>query len=185
MEFEPWDGIELKFEEKVVGGSVPKGYFPAVEKGLQDCIQKGVLAGYPLVGLKATLLDGSYHPVDSSEMAFKLAAGLAYRDGIPQASPVILEPIGNLKVLVPDSNTGDIMGDVNKRRGRVLGMNPDEDGLQLIEAEVPMSEMQDFTTALRSITQGRGSYELNFDHYEQLPPALQADVIEAAKSEGE
>ena len=185
MEFEPWDGIELKFEEKVVGGSVPKGYFPAVEKGLQDCIQKGVLAGYPLVGLKATLLDGSYHPVDSSEMAFKLAASLAYRDGIPQASPVILEPIGNLKVLVPDSNTGDIMGDVNKRRGRVLGMNPDEDGLQIIEAEVPMSEMQDFTTALRSITQGRGSYELNFDHYEQLPPALQADVIEAAKNNAE
>ena len=185
MEFEPWEGLELKFEEKVVGGSVPKGYFPAVEKGLQDCIQKGVLAGFPLVGLKATLLDGSYHPVDSSEMAFKLAAGLAYRDGIPQASPVILEPIGNLKVLVPDSNTGDIMGDINKRRGRVLGMNPDEEGLQLIEAEVPMSEMQDFTTALRSMTQGRGSFALAFDHYEQLPSALEAAVIEASKSAAE
>ena len=132
-----------------------------------------------------TLLDGSYHPVDSSEMAFKMAAALAYRAGIPQASPVILEPIGNLKVLIPDSNTGDIMGDVNKRRGRVLGMNPEEDGMQLIEAEVPMSEMQDFTTVIRSITQGRGSFELTFDHYEQLPPALEAGVIEEAKALGE
>ncbi len=185
VEMEPWEGSELKFEENVFGGSVPKNYFPAIEKGFQDCVQKGVLAGYPLVGLKVTLLDGSYHPVDSSEMAFKMAAALAYRAGIPQASPVILEPIGNLKVLIPDSNTGDIMGDVNKRRGRVLGMNPEEDGMQLIEAEVPMSEMQDFTTVIRSITQGRGSFELTFDHYEQLPPALEAGVIEEAKALGE
>jgi elongation factor G len=140
------------------------------------------MAGYPMVGLKVTLLDGSYHPVDSSEMAFKMAASLAYRAGVPQASPALLEPIGSLKVLIPDTYTGDIMGDVNKRRGRVLGMNPEEDGMQLIEAEVPMSEMQDFTTVLRSITQGRGSFELAFDHYEQLPPMLEAGVIEEAKA---
>lgn len=182
VELEPWDGSELKFEENVFGGSVPKNYFPAIEKGFQDCVQKGVLAGYPLVGLKVTLLDGSYHPVDSSEMAFKMAASLAYRAGIPQASPVILEPIGSLKVWIPDTNTGDIMGDINKRRGRVLGMNPEEDNMQLIEAEVPMSEMQDFTTVVRSITQGRGSFELAFDHYEQLPPMLESDVIEESKA---
>ena len=131
---------------------MPKNYFPAVEKGLQECVQKGVLAGYPVVGLKATLVDGSYHPVDSSEMAFKTAASIASKTALPQASPAILEPIGNLKVTVPDSYTGDIMGDLNKRRGRVLGMEPAGKGLTTIESDVPMSEMGDFTTVLRSIT---------------------------------
>ena len=181
VEFEPTVGDDLVFEEKVFGGAVPKSFFPAVEKGLQDCVKHGVLAGYPVVGLKATLVDGSYHPVDSSEMSFKMAASLAYKAGMPQASPVLLEPIGNLKVYVPDSNTGDIIGDLNKRRGRVLGMNPANDGLQEIEADVPMSEMSDFATAIRSMTQGRGYFTLEFARYEQLPSNLEAQVIEEAK----
>ncbi len=181
VEFEPTVGDDLVFEEKVFGGAVPKSFFPAVEKGLQDCVKHGVLAGYPVVGLKATLVDGSYHPVDSSEMSFKMAASLAYKAGMPQASPVLLEPIGNLKVYVPDSNTGDIIGDLNKRRGRVLGMNPATDGLQEIEADVPMSEMSDFATAIRSMTQGRGYFTLEFARYEQLPSNLEAKVIEEAK----
>ena len=181
IEFEPTVGDDLVFEEKVFGGAVPKSFFPAVEKGLQDCVKHGVLAGYPVVGLKATLVDGSYHPVDSSEMSFKMAASLAYKAGMPQASPVLLEPIGNLKVYVPDSNTGDIIGDLNKRRGRVLGMNPSTDGLQEIEADVPMSEMADFATAIRSLTQGRGYFTFDFARYEQLPSNLEAKVIEDAK----
>ena len=181
VEFEPTVGDDLVFEEKVFGGAVPKSFFPAVEKGLQDCVKHGVLAGYPVVGLKATLVDGSYHPVDSSEMSFKMAASLAYKAGMPQASPVLLEPIGNLKVYVPDSNTGDIIGDLNKRRGRVLGMNPANDGLQEIEADVPMSEMSDFATAIRSMTQGRGYFTFEFARYEQLPSNLEAKVIEEAK----
>lgn len=181
IEFEPTVGDSLVFEEKVFGGAVPKSFFPAVEKGLQDCVKQGVLAGYPVVGLKATLVDGSYHPVDSSEMSFKMAASLAYKAGMPEASPVLLEPIGNLKVYVPDSNTGDIIGDLNKRRGRVLGMNPSDDGLQEIEADVPMSEMVDFATAIRSMTQGRGYFTLDFARYEQLPSNLEAKVIEEAK----
>lgn len=181
VEFEPTVGDDLVFEEKVFGGAVPKSFFPAVEKGLQDCVKHGVLAGYPVVGLKATLVDGSYHPVDSSEMSFKMAASLAYKAGMPQASPVLLEPIGNLKVYVPDFNTGDIIGDLNKRRGRVLGMNPANDGLQEIEADVPMSEMSDFATAIRSMTQGRGYFTFEFARYEQLPSNLEAKVIEEAK----
>lgn len=181
VEFEPTVGDDLVFEEKVFGGAVPKSFFPAVEKGLQDCVKHGVLAGYPVVGLKATLVDGSYHPVDSSEMSFKMAASLAYKAGMPQASPVLLEPIGNLKVYVPDSNTGDIIGDLNKRRGRVLGMNPANDGLQEIEADVPMSEMSDFATAIRSMTQGRGYFTFEFARYEQIPSNLEAKVIEEAK----
>ena len=181
IEFSPYEGEDLRFEENVFGGSVPKNFFPAVEKGLQDCVKHGVLAGYPMVGLKAVLLDGSYHPVDSSEMAFKMAASLAYKAGIPQASPVLLEPIGNLKVYVPDSNTGDIISELNKRRGRVLGMNPAEDNLQMIEGEVPMSEMGDFATVLRSTTQGRGYFTLTFERYEQLPSNLEESVIEEAK----
>lgn len=181
VEFEPCDNEGLFFEEKVFGGSVPRSFFPAVEKGLIDCVKHGTLAGYPMVGLHAVLVDGSYHPVDSSEMAFKMAASLAYKAGIPQASPVLLEPIGNLKVNVPDSNTGDIIGELNKRRGRVLGMNPTETGLQEVEAEVPMSEMADFATALRSMAQGRGSFSLTFTRYEQLPPNLEAKVIDEAQ----
>ena len=181
IEFEPTVGDGLVFEEKVFGGAVPKSFFPAVEKGIQDCVKHGVLAGYPVVGLKATLVDGSYHPVDSSEMSFKMAASIAYKNGMPEASPVLLEPIGNLKVYVPDSNTGDIIGDLNKRRGRVLGMNPSADGLQEIEADVPMSEMSDFATAIRSMTQGRGYFTFDFARYEQLPSNLEAKVIEEAK----
>lgn len=180
IEFEPCDSEELVFEEKVFGGSVPKGFFPAVEKGLREAAQHGVVAGYPMVGLKATLVDGSYHPVDSSEMSFKMAANLAYKAGIPQATPVLLEPIGSLKVYVPDSNTGDMMGELNKRRGRVLGMNPAGEGMTLIEAEVPMSEMQDFTMLVRQMTQGAGWFEFEFVRYEQLPSHLEKAVIEAA-----
>ena len=181
IEFEPTDSDDLVFEENVFGGSVPKNFFPAVEKGLRDAVEHGVVAGYPVVGLKATLLDGSYHPVDSSEMAFKMAAKLAYRAALPEAGPVLLEPIGLLKAYVPDSNTGDIMGEVNKRRGRVMGMNPGVDSLQVVEAEVPVSEMQDFTTYMRQLTQGRGFYEFEFVRYEPLPQPLEAAVIEEAR----
>ncbi len=182
IEFSPCDSEDLVFEENVFGGSVPKNFFPAVEKGLQECVKKGVLAGYPMVGVKAVLLDGSYHPVDSSEMAFKMAASLAYKAGIPQAGPVLLEPIGHLCAYVPDGNTGDMISELNKRRGRVLGMNPSEDGLQMVEGEVPMSEMGDFATVLRSMTQGRGYFTLNFERYEQLPSQLEAAVISEAKA---
>ena len=184
IEFEPCDSEELVFEEKVFGGSVPKNYFPAVEKGLRQASAHGVLAGYPVVGLKATLLDGSYHPVDSSEMAFIMAAKLAYKAALPQAGPILLEPVGTLKAHVPGDNTGDIMGDVTKRRGRVLGMHPDEDGLQVVEAEVPMAEMQDFTTFMRQLTQGRGWFTLEFTRYEPLPSMLEGKVIEEAKKLG-
>ena len=184
IQFEPCEGDEIQFEEKVFGGSVPKNFFPAVEKGVRQAAGHGVLAGYPMVGMKATLLDGSYHPVDSSEMAFIMAAKLAYKAAIPEAGPILLEPIGTLKALVPADNTGDIMGEVTKRRGRVLGMNPDEDGMQIVEAEVPMAEMQDFTTYLRQLTQGRGSFTFDFVRYETLPQMLEAKVIEQAKSLG-
>ncbi len=181
MRFEPCDSDELVFAEEVFGGSVPKNFFPAVEKGMQDSVKNGVLAGYPVVGLKATLLDGSYHPVDSSEMAFKMAARLAYKAGMPNASPCLLEPIGTLTVFIPDTNTGDVMGEINKRRGRVLGIEPGEDGLQSIVAEIPMSETSDFTTYIRSLTAGRGSFTLEFARYEQLPSNLEDKVIEEAK----
>ena len=182
IEFEPCDSEELVFDQKVVGGAVPKNFFPAVEKGLRDCVLHGILAGYPVVGLKATLVDGSYHPVDSSEMAFKTAASLAYKAGLQQASPILLEPIGHLAVTVPDANTGDMMGELNKRRGRVLGMNPAEDGNTVIEAEVPMSEMHDFATLLRQMAQGSGSFTFTFERYEPLPNQLAAGVIEQARA---
>ncbi|HIR60649.1 MAG TPA: elongation factor G [Candidatus Faecivivens stercoravium] len=185
IEFEPCDSDGLVFEEKVVGGAVPKNFFPAVEKGLQECVQKGVLAGYPVVGLKATLLDGSYHPVDSNEMSFKMAAALAYKNGLPQASPVILEPIGSLSVIVPESVTGDVMGDLNKRRGRVLGMNAMPYGMTEVVAEVPMSEMQTYATTVRQMTQGAGSFTLEFVRYEQLPAQLEAAVIANSKNKAE
>ncbi len=183
IEFSPHDGEEMIFEEKVFGGSVPKNFFPAVEKGLRDSVLKGVLAGYPVVGLKATLLDGSYHPVDSSEMAFKTAAGIAYKDGLPQAGPVLLEPIGTLNVTIPEDNMGDVIGDINKRRGRVIGMNPVGGKLQEIVAEVPMSEMSDFSTSMRSITQGRAEFTLSFERYEEVPSHIAGKIIEAAKAE--
>ena len=181
IEFEPCDSDELVFEEKVFGGAVPKNFFPAVEKGLRDCTAKGVLARYPMVGIKATLVDGSYHPVDSSEMSFKMAAAVAFKDGIPQASPVLLEPIGTLKVLVPDEMLGDVIGDINKRRGRIIGMNPAENKMQEIIGEVPMAEMSDFSTAMRSITQGTAVFTLTPTRYEEVPAALAQKIIESAK----
>ena len=186
IQFEPCEGDEIQFEEKVFGGSVPKNFFPAVEKGVRQAAAHGVLAGYPMVGMKATLLDGSYHPVDSSEMAFIMAAKLAYKAAIPEAGPVLLEPIGTLQAHVPADNTGDIMGEVTKRRGRVLGMSPDpeEEGGQVVEAEVPMAEMQDFTTYLRQLTQGRGHFTFRFVRYETLPQMLEAKVIEQARALG-
>ncbi len=185
IEFEPCDSEDLEFAERVVGGAVPKNFFPAVEKGLRDSIKKGVLAGFPTVGIKATLYDGSYHPVDSSEMSFKTAASLAYKNGIPNASPVLLEPIGSLRVYVPDNNMGDVMGEVNKRRGRVLGMSPAEGGTQIVEAEAPMAEMSDFATFIRQITQGRGYYEFSFARYEDVPANIAQKIIDKAKAEND
>ena len=183
IRFEPQDEQDdMIFAEEVFGGSVPKNFFPSVEKGLRNAVQKGVLAGYPLVGLKATLYDGSYHPVDSNDMAFQTAARLAYQDGIPKAKPTILEPIGLLKVTIPDANLGDIMSDISsKRRGTVLGMNA-EDGMQTVEAEVPMAEMSSYTIDLRSMTQGRGSFTCKFVRYEEAPGNVQQKVIEEAKA---
>lgn len=182
IEFEPQDEQEdMIFAENVFGGSVPKNFFPAVEKGLRECCTKGVLAGYPMVFLKATLYDGSYHPVDSSEMAFKTAAGLAYKE-LVNASPVILEPIGLLKVTIPDANMGDIMSDISsKRRGTVMGMNA-EGGMQTVEAEVPMAEMSSYAIDLRSMTQGRGSFTLEFSRYSEAPAAVQQKIIDEAKA---
>ncbi|HIW58132.1 MAG TPA: elongation factor G [Firmicutes bacterium] len=177
IEFEPTDQEGLVFEEKIFGGSVPKGYFPAVEKGLQESMQHGVLGGFPMVGLKATLVDGSYHDVDSSEMAFKIAANLAYKAGMEQASPVILEPIGHLKVYVPDGYTGDIIGDINKRRGQMLGMEPVGDGITMIEGEVPMAEMHSYSSDLRSMTQARGNFEFEFDRYQEAPANITEKII--------
>ncbi len=177
IEFEPGDQEGLIFEEKVFGGSVPKGYFPAVEKGLIESMQHGVLAGYPMVGLKATLVDGSYHDVDSSEMAFKIAANLAYKAGMEQASPVLLEPIGHLSVTVPDSYTGDIIGDINKRRGQMLGMAPAGGGMTVIEGEVPMAEMHTYASDLRSITQARGSFTFVFDRYQDAPQNIVDKIV--------
>ena len=185
IEFEPQDEQEdMIFAENVFGGSVPKNFFPAVEKGLRECCTKGVLAGYPMVFLKATLYDGSYHPVDSSEMAFKTAAGLAYKE-LVNASPVILEPIGLLKVTIPDANMGDIMSDISsKRRGTVMGMNA-EGGMQTVEAEVPMAEMSSYAIDLRSMTQGRGSFTLEFSRYNEAPAAVQQKIIDEAKANAE
>ncbi len=185
IEFEPGPTEDLVFEEKIFGGAVPKQYFPAVEKGLRESIQKGVLAGYPVVNLKATLYDGKYHPVDSSEMAFKIAANLAYREGLPKASPVLLEPISRVEVLVPENYMGDVIGDLNKRRGRILGMNPVGNGMQQVIAEVPDAEMYKYATDLRSITQGRGSYTMKFERYEEVPPNIAEKIIAEANKEEE
>ncbi|MDO4961885.1 MAG: elongation factor G [Eubacteriales bacterium] len=185
MEFEPSGDLTVPyiFEERVFGGSVPKNYFPAVEKGIQECVLKGPMAGYPVVGVKATLTDGSYHPVDSSEMAFKMASTLAFKEGFMKANPVILEPIAGLKVTVPDSFTGDVMGDLNRRRGRVLGMNSNHHGKQTIEAEIPMSELYGYGTDLRSMTGGIGAYEYELIRYEQAPTDVQNAVIAAAAAD--
>jgi elongation factor G len=184
MIFEPLGNTEeiYEFEEKIFGGSVPKNYFPAVEKGLQESVQKGPLAGYPVVGVKATLIDGSYHPVDSSELAFKMATILAFKKGFMEASPVLLEPIASLKVVVPERFTGDVMGDLNKKRGRVLGMNPTEDGKTCVEADIPMSELFGYSTTLRSMTGGFGDFSYEFARYEQAPAEVQQKEIAARQS---
>ncbi len=182
VRFEPQEEQdELIFDEEVFGGSVPKNFYPAVEKGIQEAVQKGPLAGYPMVGLKAVLYDGSYHPVDSNEMAFKLAAILAFKEAMPNAMPTLLEPIGALAVSVPEAYVGDVMGDLSKRRGRPLGMNPDADGNTVIEAEVPMAEMSSYAIDLRAMTQARGSFTLEFVRYEEVPKANQQKIIDDAK----
>ena len=184
VRFEPQDEQdELIFAEEVFGGSVPRNFYPAVEKGIQEAVLKGPLAGYPMVGLKAVLYDGSYHPVDSNEMAFKLAAILAFKEAMPNANPTLLEPIGSLAVTVPESYVGDVMGDLSKRRGRPMGMNPDADGNTVVEAEVPMAEMGNYAIDLRAMTQARGSFTLKFERYEEVPKANQAKIIAEAKAE--
>ncbi len=183
IEFEPCVSEEMIFDEKVFGGSVPKNYFPAVEKGLRDACESGVLAGYPVVNLKATLVDGSYHPVDSSEMAFKTAATIAFKEGIANAKPVLLEPIGRLKVYIPESVMGDVIGDINKRRGQIMGMGEsDREGLNLVEAEVPENEMYKYATDLRSMSQGRGSFTFEFERYQEAPANISAKIIESKKA---
>ena len=184
IRFEPQEEQDdMIFAEEVFGGSVPKNFFPSVEKGLRNAVQRGVLAGYPLVGLKATLYDGSYHPVDSNDMAFQTAARLAYQDGIPKARPTILEPIGQLFVTIPDEYQGAIIGDINsKRRGTMMGSMPAEDGMTTIEAEVPLAEMSTYTIDLRSMTQGAGSFTCKFVRYEEAPGNVQQKVIEEAKA---
>ena len=184
--FEPLYDADKDFEfvDKIVGGSVPRQYIPAVEKGLIESLKQGVLAGYPMVNIKATLFDGKYHDVDSSEMAFKLAARQAYRTGCAQANPVLLEPICKVEVSIPDDYMGEIIGDLNRRRGRILGMNP-KDGIQIVEAEVPQAEMVKYATDLRSMTQARGSFKLTFERYEEIPGNLAAKVIDDAKKAAE
>ena len=182
IRFEPIeDGFE--FAEEVFGGSVPKNYFPAVEKGLEESLAKGPLAGYPVTGIKATLYDGSYHPVDSNEMAFKIAASIAFKKGVEAANPVLLEPIMSMKITIPDEYMGDVMGDMNKRRGRILGMEQDEDGNQVVNAEAPYAEVQEYAIDLRSMTQGRGWFTSTFKNYEQVPHEIAEKVIENAKKE--
>jgi len=185
MRFEPSGDLETPyvFAEEVVGGAVPKNYFPAVEKGLQESVLKGPVAGYPVVGVKAVLYDGSYHPVDSSEMAFKTATIQAFKKGFMEAGPVLLEPIATLKVKVPDDYTGDVMGDLNKRRGRVLGMDPVAGGYQIITADIPMTGLFGYCTTLRSMTGGRGTYEYEFARYEQAPADVQEKEIKARAEE--
>ncbi len=185
MNFAPGTEDGLTFTESVFGGAVPRNFFPAVEKGIRDSMQRGVLAGFPMVQLAAELTGGSYHDVDSNEISFKLAATIAYKEGIPKANPVILEPVGSIRVTVPDDYVGDVMGDMNKRRGRVLGIEPVEDkaGYQVVMAEVPQSEMSDYVIALRAMTQGRGRFDFNLERYEELPANLAQKIIAEASKE--
>ena len=180
IRFEPSDK-DFEFAEEVFGGAVPKNFFPAVEKGLRESLEHGVLAGYPVVNIKATLFDGSYHPVDSNEMAFKIAASLAFKKGMEEANPVLLEPIMRLEILVPEEYMGDVMGDMNKRRGRILGMEPQEDGNQLVIAEAPQAELFEYAIDLRSMTQARGSFTMEFLRYEEVPANIAEKIIEEAK----
>jgi len=182
IKFEPIEeGFE--FAEEVFGGAVPRNYFPAVEKGLEESLEKGILAGYPVVGIKATLYDGSYHPVDSNEMAFKLAASIAFKEGMKKANPVLLEPIMKIQTTIPEEYMGDVMGDVNKKRGRIIGMEPQEDGSQVIIAEAPYAELFEYAIDLRSMTQGRGSFEMEFVRYEQVPHEQAEKIIKEAQVE--
>jgi len=184
MDFEPSGDLTepYVFEEKVFGGSVPRQYFPAVEKGIQECVKAGPLAAYPVVGLKATLTDGKYHAVDSSEMAFKIAASIAFKDGFMKAKPTILEPVAKVEVIVPDDYTGDIMGDMNKRRGRILGMSK-QGTKQVISAEAPMGEMTKYAIDLRSMTQGRGEFTMEFERYDEASNDVVTKVVEARREE--
>lgn len=187
IEFEPtFDlNVPLEFVDKVVGGAVPRQFIPAVEKGMHKAVEKGVLAGYPMVGLRATLIDGKYHPVDSDEMSFSTAANLAYREGIPNAGPVLLEPIYKVAITVPDKYMGDVMGDLNKKRGKIMGMEPIKGGKQKINADAPLGEMFKYATELRSMTQARGSFEMEFERYEEVPAAFSDKIIAEAKARKE
>ncbi len=185
IELEPLPDADFEFGERVVGGVVPKNFIPAVEKGIREALSEGVLAGYPVVNVKAVLYDGSYHPVDSSEMAFKLAAAQAFKEGMHAGHPVLLEPVMTLHILVPESYTGDIMSDLNSRRGRVHGMNPQGNGFTLVEATAPLSEVQRYVSDLRSMTQGRGNFSMQFDHYEPVPAHVADKVIEEARKRRE
>jgi elongation factor G len=182
IEFSPEPDQDFVFEEKIFGGAVPKQYIPAVEKGLREAKEEGILAGYPVTNFKAVLYDGSYHTVDSSEMAFKIAASLAFKKAMSEARPVLLEPIMNVSVLVPDAFMGDVIGDLNRKRGRILGMEP-EGALQVVRAQVPLAEMFTYAIDLRSITQGRGTFTMEFDHYEEVPPQVAQAIIEKHQAE--
>ena len=184
VRFEP-SQQEFEFAEEVFGGSVPRNYIPAVEKGLRECLDKGVLAGCKVVNIKATLYDGSYHDVDSNEMAFKIAASLAFKKGMMEAKPVLLEPIAKVEINIPDEYLGDIMGDMNKRRGRILGMEQQEDGNQLVMAEAPMAEMYTYAIELKSMTQARGNFEMEFLRYDEMPTQMAEKVIADYKAKSE
>ncbi|HST05703.1 MAG TPA: elongation factor G [Chloroflexia bacterium] len=185
LELEPLNEGEFEFAERVVGGVVPRNFIPAVEKGIRETLHEGVLAGYPVVSVKAILYDGSFHPVDSSEMAFKLASSQAFREGLQMGKPVLLEPIMILHITVPDHYTGDIMSDLNSRRGRVLGMNPQGNGFTVVEAQAPLAEVQRYVSDLRSVTQGRGIFSMEFDHYDPVPAHVADKVIETARKHRE
>jgi elongation factor G len=185
LELEPINTGEFEFAERVVGGVVPKNFIPAVEKGIRESLHEGVLAGYPVVNVKAVLYDGSFHPVDSSEMAFKLASSQAFKEGLQMGKPVLLEPIMMLHITVPDNYTGDIMSDLNGKRGRVLGMNPQGNGFTVIDAQAPLSEVQRYVSDLRSVTQGRGNFAMEFDHYEAVPAHVADRVIDEARKHRE
>lgn len=187
VDFEPTHDLDMdmEFVDKVVGGAVPRNFIPAVEKGLRDCVLEGVLAGYPVVGLRCTLFDGKFHPVDSDEMSFKMAASLAYREGMPKANPVLLEPIYEIKIVVPEEYMGDIMGDLNKKRGRIMGMEPMDGGKQTINAEAPLKEMFRYATELRSMTQARGEFSMQFVRYEEMPAMIAEKIIAEAKAKKE
>ena len=184
VRFEPCQE-DFIFDEEVFGGSVPKNYFPAVEKGIIEAKEHGVLAGYPVTNFKAVLYDGSYHDVDSNEMSFKIAASIAFKKGMEEANPVLLEPIMKVEVSIPDSYLGDVMGDMNKRRGRILGMDQQRDGSQLLIAEAPQSEMFEYSIDLRAMTQGRGNFNMEFVRYEEVPANISQKVIEKAKADKE